>query len=421
MIDRRPPIPGELLVSPGAELPDHELPRVTVVVLNLNGRHHLEHCFESLRALHYPAARLDVLMIDNASNDGSVTEVRTRWPAVRVVVNDRNVGFAAGCNQGSALRGDSTVLAFVNNDMRVDPHWLRELVQPIVRGECAATTSKVLAWDGTRIDSAGGGMNFHGFGLQYGYGDTPGPLYDAPRRTLFACGGAMAIDAGVFDAAGGFDAEFFAYYEDVDLGWRLWVQGHEVHYVPTSVCWHHHHGTSRRLPPEAIRLIQVRNPLIACVKNYDDENLRRVLPVALALFIRRMVIMSGIVTDRPFRIEHAAPPLRPGRLQWLRRLRARLRGLGSIDAGRTAVNSMSVADLIGANDLLGNWEHWMRRRAEVQAGRRRGDSEIFRLFLDPLWCIEEDPQFRALFDGATDFFGVRELFEDGGSTPPTRH
>jgi len=67
---------------------------------------------------------------------------------------------------------------------------------------------------------------------------------------LFACGGAMAIEAVVFDEAGGFDPEFFAYYEDVDLGWRMWVLGHAIHYVPSAECWHHHSSTSKTLPPQ---------------------------------------------------------------------------------------------------------------------------------------------------------------------------
>jgi GT2 family glycosyltransferase len=327
------------------------------------------------------------------------------------VVNERNAGFAPGCNQGARLRGDSRVLAFLNNDIRVDPDWLRELVQPIVRGECAATTSKMFSWDGKHIDSAGGGMNFHGFGLQYGYKDVPGPEHDHPRKTLFACGGAMAIDAQVFDAAGGFDPEFFAYYEDVDLGWRLWVLGHEIHYAPRSVCWHHHHGTSKRLPLETVRLIQVRNPLLACFKNYDDDNLRKVLPVALALFLRRMLIISGIPSDQPYRIEQARPSDMAARPTRIGKAIDKLRGKRGAAHGRSSVTAACAADLIAANDLLANWPHWMKRRAEVQSRRKRDDKEIFELFLRPLWSIEDDPAFKSLLEGSSDFFRVREMFE----------
>lgn len=400
---------ADLRVKPGRALTDRELPRVTVVILNLNGRHHLAGCFDSLKAMRYPEDKLDVLMIDNASDDGSVDEARRRWPWVRVVVNERNAGFAPGCNQGARLRGDSRVLAFLNNDIRVDPNWLRELVQPIVRGECAATTSKMFSWDGKHIDSAGGGMNFYGFGIQCGYKDVPGPEHDVPRKTLFACGGAMAIDAQVFDSCGGFDPEFFAYYEDVDLGWRMWVLGHEIHYAPASMCWHHHHGTSKRLPLETVRLIQVRNPLLSCFKNYDDENLRKVMPVALALLVRRMLTASGIPSDLPYRIEHARPAEpASGRLG---RALGKLRRARGPAHGRVTVNAMCAADLIAANDLLANWPHWMKRREEVQSRRRRPDRDIFELFLRPMWSIEDDPAFRTLLEGSAEFFRVREMFE----------
>ena len=93
----------------------------------------------------------------------------------------------------------------------------------------------------------------------------------------------MAMDREVFEEVGGFDIQFFAYYEDVDLGWRTWVQGHTVEYTPRAVCYHHHSSTSRRLPRETLRVLQVRNPLLACFKNYDDANLRKVFPTMLAL------------------------------------------------------------------------------------------------------------------------------------------
>ena len=410
-MSKSPPSLRDLYVKPGAPLPDAQLPRVAIVVLNFNGRHHLELCFDSLFAMDYPRERFEVILIDNASDDGSVEFVRQRWPQIRLHVNDRNVGFAPGCNQGASLRGEADMLAFVNNDMRVDPRWLRELVAPIVRGECVATTSKMMSWDGKTLDSAGGGMNFHGLGLQYGHKHPPGVDFDQPRKTLFACGGAMAMDAALYDSIGGFDNEFFAYYEDVDLGWRTWVLGHEVHYAPLSVCWHHHHGTSKRLPLETVRLIQVRNPLLACFKNYDDDNLRKVLPVALALATRRALIVSGVPSDQPYRIENARPAEPGAGPGLLERLAVRLGLRKPVRHGMASVTRVSVADLIAANDLLSNWDHWMRRRADVQSRRRRPDEEIFQLFLRPMWCVETDPQYRQLFDGSTRFFGLGEMFD----------
>jgi len=387
---------GDLYVLPGAPVPNEALPKVLVVVLNYNGRQHLRRCFESLAALDYPRGRASFLLVDNGSEDGSLEELRAHFPWVRILENPRNFGFAPACNQGAANKGDASIVAFLNNDMRVDPAWLRELVAPIVRGECAATTSKMLSWDGARIDSAGGGMNFHGIGIPYGYGDVPSAEHDVARRTLFACGGAMAVDARTFEDVGGFDREYFAYYEDVDLGWRLWVLGHEVHYVPTSVCWHHHSSTSRRFPPETVRLVQIRNPLLTIFKNYDDENLHRVLPVALGVAIRRMLLAARIPDQHPYLIYHAKAV--------------------DLDSAAGAVRSNpeisrdAVADLIAVHEVLVHWRARMERRAQVQSRRRRADAEIFGLFLRPLWSVESDATSQEMIASMAAFYGLDDLF-----------
>ncbi len=386
---------------PAEPLP--ETPRVAIVILNYNGRHHLAGCFDSLAALEYPKDRLEVLLVDNGSSDGSVQEMHERHGWVRCLENARNVGFSAGCNQGAQAAERPEVLVFLNNDMRVEPDWLTELVRPLVRGECQATTARMYSWDGKLMNSAGGGMNFHGIGIQKGYLEEPGPAFERPAKTLFACGGAMAVDARVFREAGGFDEEFFAYYEDVDLGWRLWVLGHEIHYAPKAICYHHHSSTSRTFPRETVRLLQVRNPFLACFKNYDDEHLKQILPAQLALAVRRMWLVSGLSDPTPFRIESADP----GGRGVVGKLWERARHAAS---DTVAIQRNAAADLIGINDLLGNWEHWMARRREVQKRRKRADAEIFALFHKPLWCIESEPGYAQLHAGITQFLGIDRLF-----------
>ena len=394
----------ELELPDCADLTDAELPRCSIVILNWNGRHHLKGCFASLLALDYPRELFEVILIDNASDDGSVEQLRGAHAWVRLIVNERNVGFSQGCNQGARNADRADVLVFLNNDIQVEPAFLRQLVAPIVRGRCVATTARMLSWDGKLMNSAGGGMNFHGLGIQRGYLEEPGPAFDRPRLTLFACGGAMAMQAESFFDVGGFDEEFFAYYEDVDLGWRTWVLGHTIEYVPGAVCYHHHSSTSKRLPVETLRLLQVRNPLLACFKNYSDENLRRVLPVMLALANRRLFLSSGLADQSAYRIElvQSLDGLGP-----LDRLMSRLRGkVRATDA----MSRVAIADLLGINDLIGRWEHWMNRRAEVQNRRERADEEIFRLFLRPMWCIEDELGYRELQAGAADFMGIDALF-----------
>ena len=404
-----PADPLDLRVHPGQPVLDSELPRCAIIILNMNGLPHLAPCFETLAKLDYPQDRLEVILIDNASSDGSQAVMRRDHAWVRLIENERNVGFSVGCNQGAEAASEAEVLVFLNNDMRVEEGWLRELVNPLVRNECQATTAKMFSWDGKLMNSAGGGMNFHGIGIQRGYLVDPGPDYDWPRKSLFACGGAMAMRKDLFDDVGGFDPEFFAYYEDVDLGWRSWVQGHEVWYVPRAVCYHHHSSTSKKLPLEMIRLLQIRNPQLACFKNYDDAHLRQILPAMLALALRRCFLNSGLSDVTPFRIEHAST----AQASALERMLSKLRKV----AGPTVPFSrVGAADLIGLNDLFGNFEHWRARREAVQDKRKRADSDIFRLFLRPEWCIEEEPGYQALQRGLSDLYGIGELF--AGLTEP---
>ncbi len=406
--------PLDLAVELGEPVADTDLPKCSIVILNWNGKQHLEPCFETLSALDYPKDKYEVVLVDNGSSDGSVEEIRRDHDWVHLVENEENAGFSKGCNQGVEAADAPEVVVFLNNDMRVEEAWLRELVSPIARGECVATTAKMYSWDGKLMNSAGGGMNFHGIGVQRGYLEDPGPEYDWPRKTLFACGGAMAMDARAYAELGGFDEEFFAYYEDVDLGWRTWIAGHEVIYTPDAVCYHHHSSTSRRLPPEMVRLLQVRNPLLACFKNYGDEAFAKVFPALLALAVRRMFVSGGIKDDGSFRIENAeTDSAGPVRKMW-----ERARG-GASDS--FPLSRIATADLIGLNDLLGDWDHWIERREEVQATRERSDEEIFRLFLKPTWCIEDEKGYRELHDGVLKDLGIAELFQGFTDDGPEPH
>lgn len=392
------------LWAPRAEpLADADLPRCSIVVLNWNGKHHLEGCFTSLEELDYPKDLREVILVDNGSTDGSQVYVAKNYGWVRCIPNERNVGFSAGCNQGMRNADRPDIVVFLNNDLRVEPDFLRALVAPVVQGLCAATTGKMLHWDGSCIDSAGGGANFHGIGIQRGYRESDSPAFNSPSKTLFACGGAMAMDAKVFDSVGGFDEDFFAYYEDVDLGWRTWVLGHEVHYTPEAVCYHHHSSTSARVPPERLRKLQIRNPLLACFKNYDDDHLRRVLPAMLALASRRAFMHLGPLDRGDYRIEDLENLA--GR-SWLSRLAGRWRSKHN----RQSLERLGVADLVALDDFIGGWDHWMARRKTVQDRRRRPDSEILPLFQKPLWCIEGDPAYRALHEGLVEFMGLDEMF-----------
>ncbi len=380
----------------------NDTPRAAIVLPNHNGRRHLDPCLVSLGELQYPKDRLEILIVDNGSVDGSTDHLRRHHPTVRIHENGKNLGFSAACNLGARLAGDVDVVVFLNNDMRVAPGFLREIVRPIVENRADATSAKILSWDGNRLNFAGGGMNFHGIGYQKGFMEEPRAEHDVEAPTLFACGGAMAISRAVFESSGGFDEDFFAYYEDADLGWRLWVLGHRVLFAPKAVCFHHHSVTSRSFPAERIRLLQVRNPILTIFKNFGDEALQRVLAPTLLLAARRALVIGGIDPDA-FRIERSRSRPIGGMREVLVRAKRRI-------SRKLSVPKLALADLVALADVGEMLPRLVERRRSIQERRRRPDAEILPLFEDPLWCVEPRQSYQLLQSTAVDFFGIREVF-----------
>ena len=120
--------PLGLAVELGEPVSDDDLPRCSIVILNWNGKHHLKPCFETLRELDYPSDKYEVVLVDNGSTDGSLEEMREDHSWVKLVENAENAGFSKGCNQGVKASSSPDVVVFLNNDMRVEEAWLRELV-----------------------------------------------------------------------------------------------------------------------------------------------------------------------------------------------------------------------------------------------------------------------------------------------------
>jgi GT2 family glycosyltransferase len=375
------------------------LPDAAIVIPNWNGKHHLDGCFESLGRLAYPG-EVEIVLVDNGSVDGSVEHTRRRFPRVKIVQNPENTGFAPACNQGAdAVR--TPIVAFLNNDMRVEPSWLTELVRPIVAGEAKCTGSLILSWDGTAVNYGGGGMNFHGIGCQFGIDDPDIEKFKQKGDTLFACGGAMAIDRKLHLECGGFDNDFFAYYEDVDLGWRLWVIGERVLYVPSSVCYHHHSATSRRVDVHRLRLLQIRNPLFAIFKNYDDENLRRVLPAALMLTLRRTKYLLALHEDEFTMLGNRG--LETGFF-------ADLKVRGRAKLASKSVRMAGLADVLAINEFTSSLPVMRKKRNWIQAHRKRTDVEIAKLFRAPYWTAEGTQDYADVQKELVDLFGLDSLF-----------
>ncbi len=364
-------------------------PVVSVIVVNYRGAEDTITCLRALREqLDYPAERLQVVCVDNASGDGSA-ELIGQVPGVEVVEAPANLGFAGGCNLG-ARHATGTVLAFLNNDARPHPDWVSAAVD-VLRAEptVAAVASKVLDWDGTNIDFVDAGLTWFGMGYKRHAGQADDGSHDVSRDVLFATGSAMFVRAEVYRALGGFDERFFMFYEDVDLGWRLNLRGWRVRYEPRSLAFHRHHASMSKVdsPDNARELFLLeRNALAALYKNVSDTTLAKALPAALALAVRRATARGDV---DPTQLE-----------------------IGRPDTGdaTVAIPRTTLAGILAIDQFVELLPSLASSRQAEQAARVRSDADLVPLMrraMEPAYPL---PRYLAAHDVLVDVFGLEEAF-----------
>jgi len=215
---------------------DMELPKATVIIVNTNELHHLRRCLPSVLNQRY--REYEVLVVDNASTDGSVEYVEREFPQVKVIRNSANLGYV-GANNVGFEHATGEYLVVLNPDTEVEVDWLRELVLTLKNNPSAGlATSKILIMDDPqRINTCGNEITFAGITVCRGLG-RPADTYDRLEAVSAVSGAAFAIKRSVLEHIGHFDESFFIYYEDTDLSLRAALAGYDCIYVPTSVVYH---------------------------------------------------------------------------------------------------------------------------------------------------------------------------------------
>lgn len=273
-------------------------PEISVIVLTWNGREYLEPCLDGLFA--QEGADFEVIVVDSASTDGTADMVRTRFPAARLVVLPDNFGFAAGNNAG-AREARAPLIAFLNNDTIPDRAWLRNLrrgVRP-ESGFALATSCIVYMHDPSIIDSAGDGVLRWGGAYKRHHG-APIAVATTSGEVFGVSGAACMLPRTVFEELGGFDEDFFASHEDVDLSYRARLCGYRCWYAADAVVRHHGSATLGRVSVRAVFHGQ-RNLEWMYVKNTPASLLWRTFPghivydLAAAAYFARQGLFSTYV------------------------------------------------------------------------------------------------------------------------------
>lgn len=210
--------------------------KVTVIILNTNELQHLKTCLPSVLSQTYP--NYEVLVVDNASTDGSIDFIKKYSPGVKVIQNKENLGYAAGNNVGFE-HATGKYIAVLNPDTEVDKNWLSELIKPLEQNpKIGLTTSKILIYNSRGIVNACGNIaHFTGLDFCRGLGESS-TNYSKPEFVGAISGCAFLIRRELLHQMGGFDPDFFIYLEDVDMSWRARLAGYSIFFVPTSLVYH---------------------------------------------------------------------------------------------------------------------------------------------------------------------------------------
>jgi GT2 family glycosyltransferase len=307
-------------------------PFVSVVVVTWNGRHYLDGCLGALRRQTH--RHHEVVLVDNGSTDDSVEFVRERYPEVRLLQSERNLGFVGGNLLGlRQARGDW--LALLNNDTVVEPDWLAALLDAARPSDVAGATGKVFALDEPErciftvplIDRHTG----RAIWTNAEFGVT---------EAHYLSGNNMLVKRRVLDEVGPLDPDYYSYYEETDWCARMIRAGYRLMYTPHARLRHKELGSTRL---ERHRYFMERNHLRFVLKNFDADFLARFLPLYLAQFARHY--WRG---DDGF-----GTPMRPIMRRALRwnlhhlgaTLRARRRDLGRLPRHRSYNRSLPVYTL----------------------------------------------------------------------------
>ena len=250
---------------------DHQ-PSVAVVILNWNGKKYLERFLPFILSSTYE--NMEVFLADNASTDDSVDFVQAHFPAVKILINKTNEGFAGGYNWAMQhINHEISVL--LNSDVEVSKGWIEPVVELFKKDtKLAAVQPKILDFNNRDqfeyAGAAGGWIDRYGYpfskGRIFDELEKDNHQYDEVSPIFWASGAAMFVRTAIFKEMRGFDGYFFAHQEEIDLCWRIQLAGYKILSCPASVVYHIGGGTLSKDNPHKV-FLNFRNNLIMLYKN----------------------------------------------------------------------------------------------------------------------------------------------------------
>lgn len=261
--------------------------KIAVVILNWNGKKLLEQFLPSVMAYSDSAK---VYVADNASTDDSIGFLKQQYPQVEIIRNAENFGFAKGYNE-AIKKVDEPYLVLLNSDVEVTENWL-DSIETIFdkQPQTVALQPKILDFKNKQkfeyAGAAGGFIDKYAFpycrGRIFSTLEQDSGQYNEPSEIFWASGACLVIRKDIFVQLDGFDADFFAHQEEIDLCWRIHNQGYSIKYIPQSVVYHVGGATLNQHSPQKT-FLNFRNSLYALLKNHPKKGLFQTFFLRLCL------------------------------------------------------------------------------------------------------------------------------------------
>ena len=262
--------------------------KVSVVIINYNGRKYLEQFLPSVLATTY--SNMELIVADNASTDDSLAFLREHHPSLRVIILKRNHGYAGGYNEAlKQIHSDYYVL--LNSDVEVRPGWIEPVIALMEKDKMiGACQPKILSYHKKDqfeyAGAAGGWMDSLGYpfarGRIFDICETDNGQYNDAQPIFWASGAALFVRAELFHMAKGFDPYFFAHMEEIDFCWRLQLLGYSIYVCPASEVFHVGGGTLPKGNERKV-FLNFRNNMIMLAKNLPKRQSVWKIPLRIAL------------------------------------------------------------------------------------------------------------------------------------------
>lgn len=259
--------------------------KVSIIILNWNGKEHLKKCLESIKKISYKP--LEIIVVDNDSRDLSVQMVKKSYAFAKVIVNKKNIGYSAGNNVGiNAATGE--YIFILNNDTEVTKDFLDPLVKLMESDKQIGCVQPrlIYASDHTLLNAVGSYLTATGFLYHYGYRKkTTNAQYMKPLTIYSAKGAAMLLRKSAIAKTGLLDEDFFIFFEETDLCHRLWLFSYLVVYEPKSVIYHYEAvDTSRQMKEFTRNYLSFRNRICSYLKNLEMLSLVKLFLVLFPIY-----------------------------------------------------------------------------------------------------------------------------------------